>query len=147
MVFLWNISHSTIYRNFNLKHETDRYSNLGVEPNCSKIQYHVETSKFFTSPYNASKCILKTSSIFPFVPIVLSILQQSHILKQTCSSPTGNYMFKVNNRNTTTRCETCSKLIIKTPKRCHWRHSGVFIVNLECIFHLVLTFLLLTLSW
>ena len=29
--------------------------------------------------------------------------------------PTGNYMFKVNNRNTTTRCEVCSKLTIKTP--------------------------------
>ena len=29
----------------------------------------------------------------------------------------GNYMFKVNNRNTRTRCEICSKLIIKTPER------------------------------
>ena len=26
-------------------------------------------------------------------------------------------MFKVNNRNTRTRCETCSKLIIKTPEQ------------------------------
>ena len=31
--------------------------------------------------------------------------------------PTGNYMFKVNNRNTRTRCEICSKLTIKTPER------------------------------
>ena len=29
----------------------------------------------------------------------------------------GNYMFKVNNRNVTTRCEVCSKLTIKTPER------------------------------
>ena len=29
--------------------------------------------------------------------------------------PAGNYMFKVKNRNTRTRCEICSKLIIKTP--------------------------------
>ena len=28
-------------------------------------------------------------------------------------SPAGNYMFKVNNRNTRTWCETCSKLTIK----------------------------------
>ena len=35
--------------------------------------------------------------------------------------PTGNYMFKVNNRNTRTRCEICSKLAIKTPERHHWR--------------------------
>ena len=28
----------------------------------------------------------------------------------------GNYMFKVNNRNTRTRCEICSKLTMKTPE-------------------------------
>ena len=28
-------------------------------------------------------------------------------------NPVGNYMFKVNNRNTGTRCEICSKLTIK----------------------------------
>ena len=32
-------------------------------------------------------------------------------------SPAGNYMFKVNNRNTRTRYEICSKLTIKTPER------------------------------
>ena len=30
--------------------------------------------------------------------------------------PAGNYMFKVNNRNTRARCEICLKLIIKTPE-------------------------------
>ena len=28
--------------------------------------------------------------------------------------PAGNYIFKVNNRNTRTRCEICSKLTIET---------------------------------
>ena len=28
--------------------------------------------------------------------------------------PAGNYMFKVNNKNTRTSCEICSKLAIKT---------------------------------
>ena len=60
--------------------------------------------------------------------------------------PAGNYMFKVNNRNTRTRCKICSKLTIKTPERRQWRRSGVFIVNFEHILHLVLVFLLLTLS-
>ena len=32
--------------------------------------------------------------------------------------PAGNYLFKVNYRNTRTRCEICSKLTIKTPGRC-----------------------------
>ena len=30
--------------------------------------------------------------------------------------PAGDYMLKVNNRNTTARCEICSKLTIKTPE-------------------------------
>ena len=45
--------------------------------------------------------------------------------------PTGNYLFKVNDKNTRT-----------TP----WRRSGIFIVNFEHISHLVLVFLLLTLN-
>ena len=39
--------------------------------------------------------------------------------------PAGNYMFKVNNGNTRTKCEICSKLTIKTPG------SSVSIVNFE----------------
>ena len=31
--------------------------------------------------------------------------------------PAGNYMFKVNNKNTRTRREICSKLTIKIPER------------------------------
>ena len=41
-------------------------------------------------------------------------------------------MFKVNNS--------------KTPEHCHWRRSGVFIVNTEHILHLAVVFLLLTLN-
>ena len=37
-------------------------------------------------------------------------------------------MVKVNNRNTTSRCEICSKLTIKIPER-SWRRSGIFIVT------------------
>ena len=47
--------------------------------------------------------------------------------------PAFNYIFKVNNRNTSIRCEICSKLTIKT-------------VNFEHISHFVLVFLLFTLS-
>ena len=44
-------------------------------------------------------------------------------------------MFKVNKRNTRTRCEICSKLTINTPERPQWCPSGVFIVNFEHISH------------
>ena len=52
-------------------------------------------------------------------------------------NPAGNYLIKVNNRNTRTRCEICSNLKIKT---------CAFIVNFDPIAHLVLDFLLLTLN-
>ena len=35
------------------------------------------------------------------------------------SPPAGIYLLKVNNRNTRTRCEICSKVTIKTPERRH----------------------------
>ena len=45
----------------------------------------------------------------------------------------GIYMCKVNKRNTSTMSELFSKLTIKTPERCNWCRSGVFIVNFEHI--------------
>ena len=47
-------------------------------------------------------------------------------------------MTKVNNRSTRTWCEICSKLTIKTSGRRYWLRSGVFIVNVEHISHLIL---------
>ena len=82
---------------------------------------------------NRDRCDLITSSI-----------NEVSICVENC--PAGIYLFKVNNRNTRTRCEICSKLTINTPERRQWRRSGVFIVNFEHISHLVLVFLLLTLS-
>ena len=61
--------------------------------------------------------------------------------------PASNYMFKLNNRNTGTKCETCSKKTLKTPEGHPWRRSsGIFIVKFEHISQLVLVFLLFTLS-
>ena len=59
---------------------------------------------------------------------------------------TGIYLLKVNNSNSRTRCEICSKLTIKIPQRRQWRRSGNFIVNFGYISHLVLVFLLLALN-
>ena len=43
------------------------------------------------------------------------------------------YLFKVNQRNTSKRCETCSKLTIKTPERRHV--TLVFLLLTLNIFH------------
>ena len=69
--------------------------------------YHLHNSIFHSIPFH-STC----TTLCPFY-----------------SFPAGNYMFKVGNRNTRTRCEICSRLTIKIPERRHW-----------------LVFLLLTLS-
>ena len=49
--------------------------------------------------------------------------------------PAGIYLLNVNNRNTRTKCEICSKLTIKTPERRHRPYftpcSSVSIVNFE----------------
>ena len=60
--------------------------------------------------------------------------------------PFGIHLFNLNNRNTRTTCEICSKLTIKTPEQHYWCLSGVFIINFEHNSHLVLEFLLLTLN-
>ena len=45
----------------------------------------------------------------------------------------GINVLKVNNRNTTTRCEIYAKLTIKTPERRDWRRSGVLMLTLNMI--------------
>ena len=59
------------------------------------------------------------------------------------------YLFKVNNitlEKDATYIQLTIKLTIKTPERCQWRRSGIFIVNFEYISHIFLVFLLLTLK-
>ena len=53
-------------------------------------------------------------------------------------------MLQVNSRNTTARCEICSKLIAKIQEGRHWRRSDIFIVIFEHISHIVIVFLFLT---
>ena len=51
----------------------------------------------------------------------------------TLKNPAEIYLFKVKIWSTRIMCEICSKLTIKTPERCQWRRSDVFIVNFEQI--------------
>ena len=61
--------------------------------------------------------------------------------------PAGNYMLKINNRNTRARCEICSKLTIKTPEQRLCSCSGSFIVNFEQISEVVLNFEQINVGW
>ena len=97
---------------------------------------------------NSKNFVIILISIKIFYVLLRSIWESTTppCMDYTTTDPAGIYLFKVNNRNTRTRREICSKLTIKTPEQCHWLCSGVFIVNFEHISHLVLVFLLLTLN-
>ena len=72
---------------------------------------------FGYAPFLSGFCNKCSTSIKIIVIATLYIIpfKSFKLLRNNC--PAGNYMFKVNNRNTRTRCEICSKLTIKTPER------------------------------
>ena len=61
-------------------------------------------------------------------------------------NPANIYMFKINDKNNTKRCDICSKLTIKTSERRQWCRSEVVTVNFEHVSPLYLVFLSLTLN-
>ena len=71
-----------------------------------------------------SKCIFQASYF---------VLAGSFFPESRGSSPARIYLLKVNNRNTKTRCEICSKLTIKTVERHQWLLVS-FLLTLN-IFH------------
>ena len=101
------------------------------------------------TPYLDTLHAVNCASSFQWVAIFsVELSDYFQSLKRSFVKPiiAGNYMLKVNNRDTRTRFEICSKLTIKIPERRHWRRSGIFMVNFEHISHLGLVFLFLTLS-
>ena len=132
--------------------ESNKCFHLLVSPLIlSKVPILMETPwyRFFECAY----CV-KSKQIWllleRYANFFTSTLSKVHWLQlasvSSCHFPACNYMFKVNSRNTRTRCEIYSELTIKTPEWHHCRRSGVFIVNFEHISHLLLVLLLLTLS-
>ena len=86
-------------------------------------------------------------SVLPFTVLRFTVSTSKSItIFQDTTKLFPRKSLKVNNRNSVTRCKVCSKLTKKTPERCHWRSSGVFIVTFEHISHRVLVFLFLTLN-
>ena len=73
------------------------------------LKWDTEKAIDFLDTLNSDKLKLKLLSM-------LLALTESSRAHQICYSA-GNYLFKVNNSNTRTRCEICSKLTIKTPER------------------------------
>ena len=100
---------------------------------CSKLI--VNTPGVFNAYFEH---ILHLFQVFLFLTLKFYLFAGNILISKNIPS---YYLFKVSNRSTRKRCEICSKLTIKTPKR---RRSSVIIVNLKHISHLFLVFLLLT---
>ena len=143
---------------------------------CNLIHLHIyesETVMFYGKPHwmlknTANVCLFwymnfdflifcfSSECLIHFFKIVVLSVENiwemiSKVYSDPCqtlklSFPAGIYLLKVDNRNTKTRCEICSKITKKTRKRRHGSHSGVFIVKFEHNSHLVLVLLLLTLN-
>ena len=107
------------------------------------------------------KTWLKTAYWWPWISKcllgwIIATICIKPLIKTLRKYPAGIYLLKVNNRNTKTKCEICSKLTIKILERRQWRRSGIFIVNFgrsgifivnfEHISHVVLVFPTLTLN-
>ena len=81
---------------------------------------HFKTSlKLLATEHNLAKYVAAASGKIGYRKMIfLDNLLRAPPKNKT---PASSYMFKVNNRNTRTRCEICSKLIIKKPERRHRR--------------------------
>ena len=135
----------TVNKHFTLIFRWNLLQKLSVEPHDSTLFSSGNCSKMWYFPY----CFIRpTRSAALFVTAKYSHANISEIslFQKKHSSTAGVYLLKVNDRNTRTRCEICSKLTINTPERRQWSCSGVFIVNFEHISLLVLVILLLTLN-
>ena len=111
---------------------SQQYQLLAVHPFSQKSSItDIWQAAKYTSEYN----IISLAWLFFLLNLQNSQCHQANLC-----------LLIVNNRSTRKRCKICSKLAIKTPKRRHWRRSGIFIVNSEHISHLFLVLLLLTLK-
>ena len=86
---------------------------------------HVSESRFF--PVKLAKNF-KNTYLIKHLRLLLLYFVGALVLNGCY--PANIYLFKVNNRSTTKKCQIYSKLTIKTPKGRQWCRSGVFIVNI-----------------
>ena len=80
-----------------------------INPLQSSVAFHIETSYLFYSAKQMTGFYMKCKSGLKWV--------NCNEFSYTISIPAGNFMFKVNNRNTRRKREICSESTIKTPER------------------------------
>ena len=89
---------------------------------------------FFNTPW-INKCLLHMLRIHQNFLLVAKT--NTRLTVKIIGCQRGIYLFKMNNRDTKTMCEICSKLRIKTPERC----QSVVMVSLLLTLNISLTLL------
>ena len=114
--FDWSIvtcMHVTHYRNLLLSGKCDLIS--------VRISIPVSSTNFcFMSWFNIPAVLYPVDHNYKFTKLKTSCGIKRLAYPWLSSFPAGIYLLKVNNRNSRTRCEICSKLTIKTPERSFW---------------------------
>ena len=105
--------------------ETVMIDNKTYPTNSSKVTPFLFEIRPLNLLYSSS---LRNDLCYHFMKFIRSNSSTASIHYSSRSNPTGNYMLKVNNRNTRTRCEICSKL---TNMFNFFYYSSVSVVNFE----------------
>ena len=116
---------------------------------CFKETTSLKTIPWFELAYIS--CILFKWLLWPISVLTKNLSMRKKVyleafLNRFMLTQANIYLLKFSNRNTRKRCETCSKVTVKTTEWRQWCRSGVFIVNFEHISLLFLVFLLLNLN-
>ena len=94
---------------------------------CRQVNFHASCQPFppdICSRFNTSH--ITCHAYHPLCRTIMHPLGLTYGKWEMAKSPfpVGIYLLKVNNKNSRTRWEICSKLTIKTPERRHWRRLG-----------------------
>ena len=127
-------------------HHTQRHFLLSAALIVNFYQVeHILVSLFLNSFMFAEEPFLIVWRDFITVGKYLFIANKRDTGTTSLDIPAGIYLLKVNDENTRTMCEICSKLLTKSVQS-HWCAPGVFIAKFEQISLIDHAFPLLTLN-
>ena len=126
-VFAWHNSETKCHSKTNFWTDVCYHETLQLKLDCNLEMAHLDISIGFS---------LKELRIWSHLlnkSLIENFILCAAILGAYGNNPVGVYLLKVNNKNTRTRCEICSKLTIKTPKQSGWPLPGFLIDNFKHI--------------
>ena len=114
-VTFWESFQQMKWPNLPLKSLTARFSNMSTKSSLiaitNKIDFNETWGNKNSLPSNTFSRVARPDQL---IVSIYEIFWKRFVF---LDNPAGIYMFKVNNRNTKTRCRICSKLTIKAPER------------------------------